>query len=230
MGRPVSGVRVFISELCVGDLTLPSEVYHYLQHVRRLGPGDPFIAFDAQGRTATLKLTDTAAVQVASLETTGVSLPISIAMAVPKGDRSDWAVEKLTELGVAQILWFTAERSVKQASNRLDRWMRVAQSAAAQCQRNSLPDICAPVPFDTILAHPAGSKWIADPQGEPVRAPAQPPALWLIGPEGGFTDDERDQAMAAGFVPAKLGPTILRIETAAVTAAAQTLGALSKDE
>jgi len=163
-----------------------------------------------------------------------------VALAAPKGARADWAVEKLTELGVARILWLECERSVvKPRAGRLERWRRIAASAAQQCGRADLPEIEGPLALEDVLERAAvGLKLIAQ-RGEGgdlnrenadrLRPRGSPPdsarGVLLIGPEGGFTRHELESAKKAGYTSISLGIWTLRSETAAVAGAAALLGA-----
>ena len=148
---------------------------------------------------------------------------VSVAFAVPKGQRSTWAVEKLTELGVDEIIWLHCERSIvstKSADSKLSRWQRVAHSAAAQSHRDDIPALLGPWTLMDLCSHPAPTKFFADPKGTaPPAAQKQTDALWMIGPEGGWSASEHDLALQNHFIFAKLAPTILRVETAAIAAA-----------
>jgi 16S rRNA (uracil1498-N3)-methyltransferase len=151
--------------------------------------------------------------------------PITLLQAVPRGERMDLLVQKTTELGVARIVPLVSERSVvRPTAARARRWQTIAQEAARQSGRADLPEVTAPLPFADALPLAAASPtrlalWEEE-RARPLRqalTTAAATAL-LIGPEGGLTADEIDQARAAGFLTVTLGPRILRVETAAIVA------------
>jgi len=138
---------------------------------------------------------------------------VTVAAAPPKGDRLDWLVQKVTEVGVGRLVLLEAERSVvrwdgARAERQLARLRRVATEAAMQSRRVWLPELCGPVPAAAVLTTSA----VAEPDGRPVGAGDRSIA---IGPEGGWSPSEL--ALAADRV--SLGATVLRVETAAVVAA-----------
>ncbi len=152
--------------------------------------------------------------------------PLAAAVSIFKFARFEWAIEKLTELGVDSIQPVIAERTgkglVAAADKRLDRWRRIAFEAAQQSRRIAAPPVHEPRAFVAVIAdaEPARAA-IFDPQGAklPVSLAAGP-LTFFVGPEGGWTGPERERAEAAGIACAGLGPLILRAETAAVCAAA----------
>jgi 16S rRNA (uracil1498-N3)-methyltransferase len=153
--------------------------------------------------------------------------PLTLATAVPKGERFDWLVEKAVEVGVARLVpLITARSVVDPRPAKLDRLRRAVVEASKQCGRNRLMRLDPPADFAAYLAaEPAPGRLLAHPGGP---APAdwagtgsQPgPAALAIGPEGGFSEAEVEAARAAGWRVVALGPTLLRIETAAIVGAA----------
>jgi len=168
---------------------------------------------------------------VEPVETAELPVRIALYAALVKFDRFEWMVEKATELGVASIHPFEASRSEKgllEASRkRLERWQRIAREASQQSRRLRAPEIPAAVKWQAALSEPAAYRYFLDESGAPPlgrslpldHAPHERAAL-LVGPEGGWTDGEREGAAAAGWHPASLGPHILRAETAALAAVA----------
>jgi 16S rRNA (uracil1498-N3)-methyltransferase len=153
--------------------------------------------------------------------------PLVIAVALPKGERQKWLIEKLTELGVARLVPLVTARGVAEATPAaIARLRRTVIEASKQCGRNTLLEIAAPATPAELFARLEPGTWplVADPAGPPLATiprPASPGAiLALVGPEGGFTPEEVAAAVAAGSTPASLGPHVLRIETAAIAAAA----------
>jgi 16S rRNA (uracil1498-N3)-methyltransferase len=158
-------------------------------------------------------------------------LHITLCASLIKFDRFEWMVEKATELGVERILPVEAERSGKgllEASRkRTARWTRIARESSQQSRRVRAPEIAPAVRFERCLAEEADYRYFLEEAGAPpllqmlpaCRASASRAAL-LTGPEGGWTDAERQLAAAAGWQPVSLGPQVLRAETAAAAAIA----------
>ena len=141
---------------------------------------------------------------------------VTVAFAVVKGSRPEWAVQKLTEVGVDRIVPLAAARSVVRwspGSGHLDRLRRVAREAAMQSRRVWLPVVDDVTPFPALAAEPGAV--VAHPGGGP---PSLDRPLVLVGPEGGWDDAELAGVAAAGVARLSLGPHILRTETAAVAA------------
>ena len=158
----------------------------------------------------------------------------TVAAAVPKGERADWMVEKLSELGTAAFVPLAAARSVvlPEGKNKRERWSRIATEAAKQSRRAGVMRIgeltsVGPVLEDLAETSNAAGWYFstagdAKPAGEAADAlPAGTRSIVaFVGPEGGWTDDELSRFAAAGLTPVRLTPTVLRVETAAVAAAA----------
>lgn len=154
---------------------------------------------------------------------------LTLAVALPKGERQKWLVEKSTELGVTRLVPLITERGVAEATDAARaRLERAAIEACKQCGRNTLMEIAAPATLGELAArHPTSLRLIAHPGGaslgdQPIATPAREiqEIVAAIGPEGGFTPEELHLATAAGFLPVSLGTHILRIETAAIALAA----------
>jgi 16S rRNA (uracil1498-N3)-methyltransferase len=173
------------------------------------------------------------------VETPALPARIELCVALVKFDRMEWIVEKATELGVERIQPIEAARSEKglrEASHkRAERWRRIARESSQQCRRLSVPEIPPAIPFQECVSLVADHRYFLD-EGTappltrclpPVKAPSDRVAL-LTGPEGGWTDSERQTAAAAGWRPVSLGPRILRTETA-VLAALAVIGAAWSD-
>ena len=147
--------------------------------------------------------------------------PAILVVALIKFDRFEWLVEKATELGVAEIRPFEAvrtERGLRQAAEkRMERWERIAFEASQQARRAHLPRLLPVASAVEALKTEAAVKLILDEDpGAPAIRAAGGGAALLVGPEGGWTDEERKQALDAGWRACSLGATILRTETAAV--------------
>jgi len=217
------------SNLTVGRVLLEGDEAHHLSHVCRFHVGDEVTLFNGDGREYSARIMQISRRQV-ELEITAMQsperelpYPLHIAVTLPKGERADWLVEKLTELGVTTLVPLQSRRSVVRPSiSKLDRLRRLVIEASKQCGRNHLMTIDAstdwatywpkvPPQWQRLIAHPTGSSW---------HEKLERPTVVAIGPEGGFDDSELVDAIAAGWRCVALGPRILRIETAAVACAA----------
>ena len=213
-------------------LRLTGSEARHLSRVLRLGVGDEVMLFDGQGNQARARIENLDAndVSLSVLErmppADSPSMSLTIATAVPKGDRFDWLVEKATELGVARVIPLTTTRSVVHpGGSKLERLRRRIVEASKQCGRSRLMELTEPMSWQACVAREftGAAVLVADPSGEPVdRARPDRPAgvLVAIGPEGGFTSEELEAAQGHGARLVSLGPTLLRIETAAVAVAA----------
>jgi 16S rRNA (uracil1498-N3)-methyltransferase len=196
-----------------------------------LGHGDTVELFDDAGHVASGTIGECDAnhvvVRIEKIQTDTNPTKITIASAVPKGDRADWMIEKLSELGVARFIPLATARSVVLPSgqNKRDRWMRIATESAKQSRRTGVMQIEQLTPLDELI------KWVSSgiylstaPDAAPLASLSSfrlhPSSLMLVGPEGGWTDQEVALMDRIPLTGAKLTGTILRVETAAVTAAA----------
>ena len=245
---PVTAPRLFISPerfAPAEKLVLGGAEHHYLTRVLRLRVGDAVVLLDGSGRLGAARVAQVDADQVElaweSATTAQQSGPQVILLGgLLKGDKQDFVIQKATELGVNEVVPVVCQRSVPQlgedrAEKRQQRWSRIALAAAQQCRRPDVPRVHGPTPLCTALQacvpDPAAlSLLLYEGPAAPLHAllpttsDLTPRALstvrLLIGPEGGFTDAEVAAATAAGFLPASLGPRILRAETAVVAALA----------
>lgn len=149
---------------------------------------------------------------------------ITLGIALLKGEAMDWVLQKAVELGVSAIVPLITARSERKIvavkwPKKQDRWQGILRAAALQCGRAEWPTLAAPQALSEFLAVKAERKWIFSPHhaGVPEAAPPASIAL-LIGPEGGFSEAEVGEALAAGWQSESLGPRILRADTAAVSA------------
>jgi 16S rRNA (uracil1498-N3)-methyltransferase len=149
--------------------------------------------------------------------------------AIFKFDRFEWMIEKATELGASEIVPVESARSERglerAAHKRVERWRRIALEASQQSRRAFLPEVSEPIAFQAALAFQATHRFALDEDADAPRliAPAvnvSDSIALLIGPEGGWTEEERGEFVAAGWTRASLGPLILRAETAAIAALA----------
>ncbi|HVK72139.1 MAG TPA: 16S rRNA (uracil(1498)-N(3))-methyltransferase [Kofleriaceae bacterium] len=224
------------ARLAAGRLEVTGDDHAYLFRVRRLAVGDPVRIFDGAGREAAavvLAVTGTSAtLEVGAPEVRTAAGPrITVVQAVIKGERMDWCLEKLVEVGADAIVPCETARTVvrlddDRRARRGDRYQAIAREAARQCGRADVPAI-APIAVGVgvvdrvvadvrLVAHPGAHD---RPLLDAVPASATEIAI-LIGPEGGLTTDEVETAIQAGFVPVSLGPHVLRAETAGVAAVA----------
>ena len=233
----------FFSEipLCGEDVreaivTLVEEESHRLIHVLRGKVGDRIELFDGMGVEATgvVEHLTRREVQVRLEAIRRIDrecdVPLTLAVALPKGDRQRFLVEKLTELGVTRLIPMTTQRSVATAERgTLSKLRRTVVEASRQCRRNRLMEITEPFTWKEVMAwccDHSGPRvlWLAHPDAAPIPMDAATGTCceWIaaIGPEGGFTDEEVAQGYEMGFQGVSLGRTILRIETAAMTIAA----------
>ena len=215
-----------VAELPSAAATLTGDVAHHLARVLRCRPGDTIQLGDGRGTTATATVTsvrrDEVDVTLAAHRRHEPLRPaLTLAFPCPKGARADWLFEHATEVGVAVLQPLSTQRSRPQGP-RLDRWRKLVRAAAGQCARPFLPHVAEPVELAAFVARAPGPlRVLADAAGPPLRPAAAEvrQATLLVGPEGGFTADERSSAIAAGFRPARLAGHILRTETAALVGA-----------
>ncbi len=222
-----------------GDTAVLSgtEAGHMLRSLR-LGPGDSFFAFDEEGIRYRMRILEATSrsLRAEVLETWPPEPPPAVAVTLlvglPKADKMDFILEKATELGCARVAPFRSSRTVprpdaQDARRRVSRWERVALSAAKQCGSATIPEIPGLLSYPDALALGAvadgrvvlyegeerfGLKRVLSAMDHPKHV-----AL-LIGPEGGFSEEEVREAERSGFVRAGLGRSILRVETAAIAA------------
>ena len=220
-------VRVPLSE--GASIELDAAQVNYLGNVMRLGPDGEVLLFDGQsgewlGRVAQAgRKHMTLTVERRTREPESIP-DVWLAFAPVKRAQTDWLVEKATELGAARLLPVTTQRTIAERV-KLERLEAISVEAAEQCGRTRLPEIATPIGLKPLLdlRDERRRLYFADEEGGETAAGAfRPgPALILIGPEGGFTDEERALIRAApNAVPVSLGPRILRAETAALTALA----------
>lgn len=221
---------------------LPRDAAHHAHRVLRLRVNDAVQVFDGEGGACDAKIAaiDGKRVVLHELQSCMVEaespLRITLAQAMCSSEKMDWVVQKATELGAVEIVPVQTQRSVaklapERAAKRTLHWHSVAVSACEQCGRNVLPVIHAPQDFATWLneiRHSTNRRLILLPEGATALHKQVPPengAILLIGPEGGFSEDEVKMAHMAGFAPVRLGKRVLRTETAALAgiAALQTL-------
>ncbi|MGZ0783386.1 16S rRNA (uracil(1498)-N(3))-methyltransferase [Pseudomonas saponiphila] len=226
--------RFFIdAPLSLGEHELPEAQAHYIGRVLRMAEGDALQVFDGSGTEFHGTLVEVGKKRVRVQLYEGFAgqeespLRIHLGQGLSRGERMDWAIQKATELGVSEITPIFSERCEvrlkdERADKRLLHWRQVAISACEQCGRSQVPVIHPPVLLaDWIKQTEADLKLVLHPVAQPLESHAKPQTLaFLIGPEGGLSDAEVQQAHGAGFLPARLGPRVLRTETAPVVALA----------
>ncbi|HEX7276614.1 MAG TPA: RsmE family RNA methyltransferase [Acidimicrobiales bacterium] len=190
---------------------------HHLERVLRLRPGEVVTAADGAGRWVRCRWVGAAGLEVDDEVVTepAPSPLVTVAFSPVKGDRPEWAVQKLTELGVDRIVALVAARSVVRWTGdrgvaAVARWRRVAREAAMQSRRAWLPVVEAPAGFAEAAGWPGAALAVAG--GDP---PSLAHPVVLVGPEGGW---DPSAELGAGLPTVGLGPNVLRTETAAVAA------------
>lgn len=224
--------------LTAGDREIIGPDHRYLFRVLRLEVGDRLTLFDGRGVEAGATVVRIAARSaVLSVDAVQVRPPpagarITVALALLKGERMDWCIQKLVELGVDRIIPLRTARTVvelrgQRAEKRRQRYQTIAMAAARQSRRAWIPAIHDLIDLDELCR--LGSDfdgrlilWVGEGARSLVAALPDPPEriCLVVGPEGGFEDAEIEHARAAGFITASLGRHILRAETAALAATA----------
>jgi 16S rRNA (uracil1498-N3)-methyltransferase len=219
-------------------IELADDTIRYLRNVLRLGPGDEVLFFDGTGweyRGVIDRLEGRGgAVRIVARQRVFIETPvrITLAQALPKGDKMEFIVQKATELGAVRIIPFRSSRTIprrteERAAKRLERWRRIAAEAAEQCGRADVPEITETLPFPEALgkAGPGAVKilfWEAEMERsirevlKSDEARSAKEFFLVVGPEGGLSGEEAEIARQSGFLLASLGRLILRVETAAL--------------
>jgi 16S rRNA (uracil1498-N3)-methyltransferase len=222
-------------------ITLEGNAASHVTRVLRLRVGAALVVFDGNGGEyeASIDKAHGGAVTVAIGQHRAIErespLALTLAQGISRGERMDLVVQKATELGVTQLVPVLTERSVvrltaQQSDRKVNHWRAIAIAACEQCGRNRPPSVAAPLALAAFLqgevSAGAGSRTLLllSPEGtaalEVVRRAQANAVSVLVGPEGGLTDEEQQAALAAGFKALRLGPRVLRTETAALAALA----------
>jgi 16S rRNA (uracil1498-N3)-methyltransferase len=223
--------RLLIGTLHAGLNPLPEDQAHHARDVLRLGVGDDVELFTAAGETGAGEIVESTpkgvVVKVQDVIRRGGGFRLTIASAVPKAARGDWMIEKLSELGVARFVPLMTARSVvhPEGKNKIERWERLAAESAKQSRRagvmrielltplaNALEGLRGPAAY---LSTAAGAAAISD-----VLRPSNSELTLFVGPEGGWSAEEMAAFAKRHLTAITLGETILRVETAAMAAAA----------
>ncbi len=216
-------------------IDLPPVPAHHATRVLRLVKGSEVVLFNGQGGEypAVLDWVDKDMVSARCREWRDAErespLDIRLAQGISSGERMDYTLQKAVELGVTEIQPLAMRRSVvkltsERAARRVEHWQGVVMSACEQCGRNRLPLVAKPLDIPQWLAtEPDGLKLFLSPDADAtlkdLELPQRP--VWLVaGPEGGFEPEEAKLITDFGFTPIRLGPRILRTETAALAAVA----------
>ncbi|KMN37270.1 MULTISPECIES: 16S rRNA (uracil(1498)-N(3))-methyltransferase [Chromobacterium] len=224
------------ADLSVGQtLALPDTVVRHVQ-VLRLNAGDAITLFNGRGGEYSAMLDAVlkrdAHCRIEGFDDVSRETPIwmGLAQAISGGDKMEFTLQKGVEMGVSAFQPIAAERSIvklsgERADKRVARWQEIVVSACEQCGRNSIPQVLPILSLEQwlkrlpdadarLILSPVGTQRLADIAAAPARA-------WLMaGPEGGYSAREEAAALDAGWTPLKLGPRILRTETAALAAVA----------
>lgn len=244
---------VFPSAMDPGEDTalLRGEEARHLAGVLRARPGEHVAIFDGegrrwQGRVAAVERHEVRIAELAPLASNEPPVGVDLLQALPKGERWEWILEKGTELGARRFLPLLTARTVARlpagrVDERVGRWRKIVLAAAKQCERGRVPEVCAPQELAACVenlgpAQPGDvRRFLSEreraashvlPRSRPGAAEATPATgriALAVGPEGGWSAQDRRVLAAAGFAPWSLGPRILRSETAAVAALAAVL-------
>lgn len=214
------------------QVTLAEDAANHVARVLRLREGAPLVLFNGMGGEFEATITSIArrevVVAVHDHRARECESPLSITLvqAVSRGERMDYTIQKAVELGVTRIVPVLSARSVvsldeERRGRRMEHWRKIIVGACEQCGRNRLPDLLEARPLETWLKQsPAGLALVLDHRAEHGLGElmAARTVTLLIGPEGGLTPEEVSAARTAGYQGLRLGPRVLRTETAAVTA------------
>jgi len=216
-------------------LVVEGSAVNHITRVLRLRSGDALTVFDGSGGEFGARIEefrkDSVVVSVEDHRTLDRESPLSLTLAqgISRGERMDWIIQKATELGATRIVPVFTKRSVvrlddKQAERKLQHWRAITVAACEQCGRNRLPDLATPIDFFDVLPEsvtPGETRLLLSPGGD-LRIDdlrdIQSGVTVLIGPEGGLDEVEQEAAIAAGFKAVRMGPRVLRTETAAIAA------------
>jgi 16S rRNA (uracil1498-N3)-methyltransferase len=224
----MSNKSIYIPEPLIesGVLRVAGQEHQHLR-VARARTGEAVEVFDGKGGVwnATVDCVDKREAVLRILESRRDDKPgpeLILGLSLVKSAAFELALEKVVEVGVTRVIPIIAGRSNVVPGRRADRWARIVIEAAKQSKRYHLPAIDEPRRFEAALALPASTKIVfAERGGGPLKsALAGSPAIFLIGPEGGWTDEELESARNKGFALVGLGEGILRTETAAIVGAA----------
>ena len=215
-----------------GHIELDDDAAHYVRTVLRLKSGDAIVLFNGKGGEYLCRFSEVSRksvrLEIEQFNCRDVESPlrVNLGMGISRGDRMDWAVQKAVELGVTELTPLFTERCVTKLTDekkqqRWHHWQHIVQHAAEQTGRTNLPVLREICQLYDWLDKPQGLKVFLDPHASQSLTdlhPSDQQITLLSGPEGGFSDVEREFAKNAGFVPVRMGPRILRTETAVLSA------------
>lgn len=203
-----------------GEVVLPQAELHHARRVLRLGDGAEVRVFDATGREGVGELVGDVA-RLTGVEVRPLPPALTIAAATPKGERADWMVEKLAELGVTTWVPLLAEHAVvRPKATKLAKLQRRAIEAAKQADTPGVLRVAQPAAPEDVAAEGAWLLTLGDDANAPPELATGAELTCLVGPEGGWSDDEERALRSSGCVPVTLAGSVLRIETAALAVAA----------
>ncbi|HXK07877.1 MAG TPA: RsmE family RNA methyltransferase [Verrucomicrobiae bacterium] len=225
--------RFFVDAIRGGGAELRGEEARHLTRVLRVEPGQRFeISDNQQAWLAEVVEARGEHVRFQTVEPIAQTPPparITLCAALIKFDRFEWMLEKATELGVERMVPFEAARTDKglfeAARKRVERWQRIARESSQQCRRTRMPEILPAARFTAALKEHAGHRYFLDEGDAPpllreIPEERQETVALITGPEGGWTEAEREAARGAGWTAVSLGPLVLRAETAVCAAVA----------
>jgi 16S rRNA (uracil1498-N3)-methyltransferase len=219
---------VYLSDPVIKDnlIAIRDEEHRHLS-VARAAVGEEIEIFDGRGNVWTAKISalerrETQALVTGNRCVGADAHELILGQALIRHAAFEFALEKAVEAGVTRIIPFIAARSNAKDAGRRERWQRIIVEAAKQSKRYHLPVLEEPVSFSKVLEFEAPTRIVfSERNGSALKsAIKQSPVLYLVGPEGGWTDEELNSAQQHGFVMVGLGSTILKAETAAVVATA----------
>lgn len=226
--------RFFIEESAGAEvLELPAPIAHQVTQVLRFRPGQSLVLFSGDGAEYEYRLRSVRPALVERVDRreprTECDTTLELGVALLKRDRLEWVVQKTTELGVRRIVLLETARCIpdpsdQRSARKLERLWKIGVEAVEQCGGVRLPELTGPVALADYLRRPAvGDRFILHPASGSSLPRSGTSVQLLVGPEGGFSEDEVALAREQGWQPRGLGTRILRAETAAVAAAAAVL-------
>jgi 16S rRNA (uracil1498-N3)-methyltransferase len=224
------------------DVLFPEDLSRQISLVLRLKPGAEVIVLDGKGSEYSVKLRDVSASNVTGdilsqkLTTSEPAIRVTLLLCLTQREKFEWILQKCTEIGVAAFIPVISSRSLvqgnREVAGKFERWQRILREASEQSHRGLIPELRSPLRFEDAVALPEFQSscrlipWEEEKsQGlhEALSGNQSANVTLAIGPEGGFSEGEIAIAKKAGYLPVTLGPRILRMETAAITAAALVL-------
>jgi 16S rRNA (uracil1498-N3)-methyltransferase len=229
--------RVYVEEKLTAGKShvLEGSAANHIMRVLRLRDGDALTLFDGHGGEYGARITgfrkDSVNVEVQEHRDVEreSQLDLTLAQGISRGERMDWVMQKATELGVARIVPVITERTMvkldeRQSARKVEHWRGIVIAACEQSGRNRVPEVAPPCAFHELLrqGETKGPKLLLSPNGDRNARDLSlaGPVLLLVGPEGGLSQAEQDLAVADGFRQVRMGPRVLRTETAAIAALA----------